>query len=840
MKRLLSIALGLVLSGIILTAHNPVIPMTAITGKPDRAAVTEMLTAYKDVGIDQFLIYPRSGLEIEYMSEEWMSFCQNCLEIADSLAMKVWLYDEYNWPSGSCKGQVTADGHEDLYPNLLVFDKGPDGEYTTRILKNALGADLLNPEATARFIALTHQRYYDRFAKYFGRVIPAIFTDEPSFSYSISSAKGMLEANFTKFDNDHFPLTWYDGLEEEYGAQTGGRNLHEDVIDYLKGKESKALWTGYYTVVGDRMRKTYIEALSSWCESHGIALTGHLMYEKLYKSVRCNGNPMKALSKFGIPGFDEANSDIDIRAKEMEISGMALAQYAGMGKVGEMCELYSVGPADLTMSHMRQLMWMCACHGINNYIVAVASMDARGNKEKGDWYFHSGRTQPWFDYYKEFTAEAAKAAIYARKPYTPQVRVRVPFSYFMSLDKTPAFEQEGLKYLRFLEALLSHQVQFLLLDEDEKEYGATPVLGFDERGFYVEGKEERFHDMDEYMTLVNQLAPRKVVVIGSDGQETRDVMVRAWDDGSITLVDMTDDDKSDRMLKVKIGGDVGTVRLFGHDAFAGSIQDMDMLVSQTVKDLSLGPFRVKPVEDNTIRCIYTKDSPVFEFEVQRKVKDARFVLREAVDGATAVLDGKVLDASLPSDVLPEGFRQLYGMTRKMTLEKGKHTIEFKGGHADYRYLPTAFISGCFSVKDGSILSPGYPCTNDPMEAIPEYAGTYDLETMIDIPEGDVYLALDVNLACVEVLLDGQSLGRKGWGPYEWSIPSDLQGKKKLTVRISTSVMPLFGPIGMLDEDQPYVSWLRIKPGNHGDKASTGVFKASITSGTRRTQQGSGR
>lgn len=117
----------------------PVIPMTAITGSPDRAAVRDLLRRYDEVGIEQFLIYPRSGLEIEYMSDDWFRFCRDCLEIADSLGMKVWLYDEYNWPSGSCKGAVTADGHEDCYPKVLLFDKGEDGEYSVSVKTNAHG-----------------------------------------------------------------------------------------------------------------------------------------------------------------------------------------------------------------------------------------------------------------------------------------------------------------------------------------------------------------------------------------------------------------------------------------------------------------------------------------------------------------------------------------------------------------------------------------------------------------------------------------------------------------------------------------------------------------------------
>lgn len=820
----------------VVMAHNPVIPMTAVTGKPDRSEISEMLSAYREVGINQFLIYPRSGLEIEYMSDEWMAFCRNCLEVADSLGMKVWLYDEYNWPSGSCKGMVADCEHEDCFPNLIVFDKNGDS-YSSRILRKSLGADLLNPEAVERFISLTHEKYWTEFKEYFGRVIPAIFTDEPSFSYTTSSTKGILEANFNDFDHNHFALAWYEGLEEDYAFESGGRCFRKDVIDYLHGKELTELWTAYYKAIGNRFRSTYFETLSKWCEDHGIALTGHLMYEKLYKSVRCNGNPLKALRLFGIPGFDEANSDIDIRAREMEISGLALAQYAGKGKDGEICELYSVGPADLTMSHMRQLMWLCSCFGVNNYLVAVASMDARGNKDKGDWYFNSGRTQPWFDYYREFTVEAAKAAEYSRKEYLPQVLVRVPSSYFMGLDKTPAFEERGKMYLRFLEALISYQLQFFLLDEDEEPSSEIPVLNFGPEGFSIDGEEACFNNIDDYMSAILTKVKRKVVVTDQDGRETRDVMVRVWADGSITLVDLTDNDYSDRILTVNSDDKCASVRLQGHGVFAGRIEDNrpdKHFSTKKVSQALLHNITIKPHSVNTIRCIYTSDNPFYEFYANGKLRNARILIRHDIDSVSALLDGHQIQASNPTEYLPEGFRQLYRMSDPITISQGYHRVEITNGVKDYRYLPSMFISGDFSAGFDETITPGYKkkIISDEMVDVsgilPGYSGIYDIDADIFIPEEDnLSLKLDVNLACVELFMDGSSLGRKAWGPYEWNIPDGLKGKHHIILRVSTSIMPLFGRIEKLDQDQAYASWLRIKPGQHGNKAKTGIFKAEF-------------
>lgn len=797
-------------------ATNPLIPMTAITGKPSESDVRQLLTAYKSVGIEQFLIYPRSGLELEYMGDEWMDFVECCLQTAESLGMKVWLYDEYNWPSGSCKGQVMAEGHEDLYPHLLMFDRGDDGKYGTRVVLNRTGADLLNPEAAARFIELTHEKYYARFAKYFGSVIPAIFTDEPSFNYSTTSPKGFQEMNFTSFDKEHFPLCWYPGLEEDY-LKACGHDLHEDVVTYLEGTDCPRLWENYYTLVGDRMRSSYIEPLSRWCEDHGIHLTGHLMYEKLYKSVRCNGDILKALSLFGMPGFDEATTDIDIEAREMEVSGLALAQYAGRGKDGEICELYAEGPADLTLSHLRQLMWMCACFGIDNYIVALAAMDARGNAEKNDWYFSSGPTQPWFDYYPEFGREAEKAASFAGKEYVPQVRVRVPSRYFMSLDKTPEFERRGLMYLRFLENLLKYQIQFLLLDEDE-DAGGLPVLAFGPDGFHVEGEKARYDDSGPLMAHCNELAPRKVVVLDADGAETRDVLVRVWGDGSITLVDLTDKDGSDRLLTVVTDEGEGTVRLPGHGAYAGTPSVRQSLGGKIVTAEFVGKPVVTRHGTNFVRCIYTRENPTFSFRVGRRTRNVRLVLRDAVGPVSVRLDGRPVKAARPDGDLPEGFRQLYRDSRRLTLRKGVHTISIEGGSTDWRYLPGVFIAGDFEY-DGTQIGSGL------QDGLRDYAGCYDISGLVDVPaEGAATLWLDTNLACTEVLMDGRPLGRRAWAPYEWAIPEECKGgRHELTVRITTSIMPLFGEISKLDDDQPYVDWMRIKPGQHGDKARTGVF-----------------
>ena len=59
----------------------PLVPMGAVTGKPDRKMISETLTALREVGITQYLIYPRSGCELEYLSPEWFDTCRIFFEV---------------------------------------------------------------------------------------------------------------------------------------------------------------------------------------------------------------------------------------------------------------------------------------------------------------------------------------------------------------------------------------------------------------------------------------------------------------------------------------------------------------------------------------------------------------------------------------------------------------------------------------------------------------------------------------------------------------------------------------------------------------------------------------
>ena len=164
---------------------TPLITMSAITGKPKGPQIYEYLKALKENGIEQALIYPRSGCEIEYLSEEWFDTVGHFLSCAKELEMRLWLYDDFNWPSGDAGGRVTKNA--DFRLKAIKVKGEEKGKITTRSRHNSglfgekYFPNLLSLQAVDYFIECTHEEYYKRFGEYFGTVIKGMFTDEPSY-----------------------------------------------------------------------------------------------------------------------------------------------------------------------------------------------------------------------------------------------------------------------------------------------------------------------------------------------------------------------------------------------------------------------------------------------------------------------------------------------------------------------------------------------------------------------------------------------------------------------------------------------------------------------------------
>ena len=259
------------------------VPFWFFNDSPDEEKIAEELKDIKAKGVDAIVLHPRIGIpeNVPYLSDAYFQAVRFIVKCADALGMKIVLYDEGMYPSGSAHGMVVAQNPDYASKGIRLSDRPEGGEviaafedgkylvygFTGGTIRGIhfgeddgeagapKSADILNPDAVEAFIRLTHDRYYEELKEYFGNTVIAFFTDEPC-------ALGRNAAAYRE---------WVPGLERELTA--GGGRLQE--LEALFTGEKNATTALYHRLIKKHLRETFYARLSRWCASHGIALMGH-------------------------------------------------------------------------------------------------------------------------------------------------------------------------------------------------------------------------------------------------------------------------------------------------------------------------------------------------------------------------------------------------------------------------------------------------------------------------------------------------------------------------------------------------------------------------------------
>ena len=264
------------------------IPFWFFNDMPEEDRIKKQLEDYVEKGVNGIVLHPRIGVpkEVPYLSGKYFEAVRFIVKTASELNMKIVLYDEGMYPSGSAHGMVVAKNpdyaskgirlasEEELaaLKNAKVITQFSNGKYLVYTFTGGTirgihfgeddgeagapaSADILNADAVDEFIRLTHDRYYEELKEYFGNTIIAFFTDEPS-------ALGRNASYFRE---------WLPGLEQEL-LENGGK-LEE--LEGLFTREHNATTEIYHKLIKKHLREIFYRRLSEWCENHGIALMGH-------------------------------------------------------------------------------------------------------------------------------------------------------------------------------------------------------------------------------------------------------------------------------------------------------------------------------------------------------------------------------------------------------------------------------------------------------------------------------------------------------------------------------------------------------------------------------------
>ncbi|HOP10331.1 MAG TPA: hypothetical protein PK629_02465 [Oscillospiraceae bacterium] len=407
-------------------------PFWAWNTKLDQQLMNKEIDHMKEMGMGGFHMHTRVGLATDYLSDEYMEVVKGCVEKAREDNMLAWLYDEDRWPSGAAGGLVTKQ--KKYRARFLLFTLHPEHSKTGDLLSkysvvldetgclkdykrlpkdsetekangdiwyafieypeestwynNQTYLDTMSPEAVQRFIEVTHERYKEVVGDEFGKLIPAIFTDEPQ----IQASDTFGFANEKKDVKLPFTQTF---------ARTYKQTYKEDILNKIpelfwnlpNGKISTARYH-FYDHVAERFASAFADTIGKWCRENNILMTGHLMAEPtLTSQTKFGGEAMRPYRSFGMSG-------VDMLCDRHELSTAKQAQSAShqYGQPGVLSELYGVTNWDYDFrGHKLQGDWQAAL-GISTRVHHLYWVSMEG-EAKRDYPAAIGHQSPW---YKEY------------------------------------------------------------------------------------------------------------------------------------------------------------------------------------------------------------------------------------------------------------------------------------------------------------------------------------------------------------------------------------------------------------------------------------------------------
>lgn len=351
---------------------------------------TEQLNMMNHIHANQPVVHARFGLENEYLSKDWFDRIGHVIKECQEKNMKIWLYDENNWPSGNCNWTITMEeeyrehflqfeqqelkeGEKYLldlgkrhYINVSAYNSKDERtdllninekviEYTAQEDITIYGVyvdvdeyepvgklcvDYLSKEAIGKFIETTHELYADKFQNEFGKIITGIFMDE------------------TRFCN---AMPWTKTLLEEFKKRKG-----YDLLPYLpllirKTEESVYIRYDYFDVISDMYTEATFKQIYDWCETHGLKTTAHFLGEEtLATQSYFGGDMVRGYKYLHVPAIDHLGNGIGSLDGKFAVS--ASHNY---GKSRISCEAFGASGWDMDFESMVKISNWLFQQGIN-------------------------------------------------------------------------------------------------------------------------------------------------------------------------------------------------------------------------------------------------------------------------------------------------------------------------------------------------------------------------------------------------------------------------------------------------------------------------------------------
>ncbi len=401
----------------------------------DRLEPEELARQFKEIvghGFGGAFFHSRTGLDTEYLGEEWFEGVNASIEAAKDCGGRLWLYDEDQWPSGNVGGLIAAmddryraasveaelvpagtppRGHGGDLPLAAYRVDGRAGAEVAAFTRLELDAaegeldferlilrrryepkqdwfsgqspvNLLEPEVTREFLRRTHELYRERVGADFGGAVPGIFTDEPNI---LTTGRG-------------FP--WWDGLPAAFSAWTGRDFWLDAPWMFFEGAGARAVRLDLHRTLLRQFVENYSKPVFEWCDQHGMIATGHYLEESTFAwQLRATwGGIMAHYPWMHMPGLDhlcrQLEGDLPLLLSAKQVSSVARQ----LGRKRVLVEAFACIRHSATLEDFRWLADANLALGANFFCTHMQVYSMRGRRKR-DYPPNLGEAQTyWRDF----------------------------------------------------------------------------------------------------------------------------------------------------------------------------------------------------------------------------------------------------------------------------------------------------------------------------------------------------------------------------------------------------------------------------------------------------------
>ena len=502
-----------------------IMPFWFWNGEMSYDEIEYQIREYKAKGCPGFYIHARFGVreELGYMNEAWLDRVKFTIEKAQEEGLLIWIYDEYNWPSGTCGQTLMKDHPEmtnvylqliegDLPGQFFTFMEGTDSRYNDleqsepiyacaiktedlekgnyeivdlmpslsfdKVItweapkgpwklfyfierKSSWYADVLNPETTKKFIEYTHELYKNYLQGELADQIGGFFTDEPAMHYFETG-------------RDNFIIPWTKkmfGIFRERNGYDLKKNLPKLFFDC--GGDTEQVRYDFWSTLTDQYQKSYFKPIADWCEENKVAFTGHLLYEEsLRMHARVDGNLFRHYEHMDVTGVDHLYPRIGTREMENEHVALKLASSAAHqnGSPRLICESLGGSYWDCTMERMKWIGDWEYVLGVNQLIPHGFHYSVEGERKR-DWPPSMFYQFTWWEQYGLFNDYMTRLGyVFTGGEHVAKLAVLYPMNSIWAnyvpekRDKIGNAIENDFNFLT--DRLLRLHIDFEFLDED--------------------------------------------------------------------------------------------------------------------------------------------------------------------------------------------------------------------------------------------------------------------------------------------------------------------------------------------------------------------------------------